>query len=99
MPAPAQLRGQRSDLLALMGQRLQAGWTGWDPVRDVWQQAIPLVLVFDGDVPLELAWQSWDSLSITWSTIDLTTQPTVLGHPTNGVRRSRIRSLLSPAVS
>ncbi|GAA4968986.1 hypothetical protein [Actinoplanes utahensis] len=79
--APAQLRAQRSRLLALVGRRLQAGWVGWDPERDRWQPILPLVLVFDGDIQLELAWQGWDDLSITWNTIDLTTPPTPAGRP------------------
>ncbi|MEV8514481.1 hypothetical protein [Dactylosporangium sp. NPDC051484] len=81
LPAPTQLRRQRSDLLALMGRRLQAGWTGWHPERDQWDSDIPLVLVFDGGVQLELAWQAWNSLSITWNTIDLRTTPLILGWP------------------
>ncbi|WP_238011878.1 hypothetical protein KZZ52_13655 [Dactylosporangium sp. AC04546] len=56
--APTQLRNQRSDLLALVGRRLQAGWTGWHPERDQWYPGIPLVLVFDGGVQLELAWKT-----------------------------------------
>ncbi|MFC5006730.1 hypothetical protein ACFPIJ_54090, partial [Dactylosporangium cerinum] len=49
-PAPEQLRRQRSRLLALVGQRLRAGWVGWDPARDRWQPVIPVVLEFDGGV-------------------------------------------------
>jgi hypothetical protein len=96
MPAPAQLRGQRSALLALVGQRLQAGWTGWDPARGVWQPGIPLVLVFDGGVQLELAWQGWDALSITWSTINLRTPPTIIGRP-HEWRSSHPRPLVAVA--
>ncbi|MER7004236.1 hypothetical protein ABT297_14500 [Dactylosporangium sp. NPDC000555] len=81
MAAPTQLRRQRSDLLALVGRRLQAGWTGWHPERDQWDSDIPLVLVFDGGVQLELAWQAGNSLSITWNTIDLRTPPLRLGWP------------------
>jgi hypothetical protein len=79
--APTQLRNQRAGLLALVGRRLQAGWTGWNPDRDQWFSDIPLVLVFDGGVQLELAWQRWDALSITWNTIDLTVPPEIVGQP------------------
>ncbi|GIE85927.1 hypothetical protein SAMN06264365_104522 [Actinoplanes regularis] len=78
---PTQLRSQRSDLLALVGRRLQAGWTGWDPARNVWRPEFPVVLVFEGGVQLELAWQKWNDLSITWNTVDLGTPPTVLSTP------------------
>lgn len=81
MPAPAQLRDQRSHLLALVGRRLRAGWTGWAPETDVWHPAIPLVLGFDGDVQLEIAWQGWDALSITWGAVDLGTPPAIAGRP------------------
>ena len=70
-PAPEQLRRQRSRLLALVGQRLRAGWVGWELARDRWQPVIPVVLVFDGGVQLELAWDAADRLSISWNTIDL----------------------------
>ncbi|WP_426513405.1 hypothetical protein ACPPVO_24025 [Dactylosporangium sp. McL0621] len=79
VPAPEQLRRQRSNLLALVGQRLQAGWVGWELARDRWQPVIPLVLVFDGGVQLELAWA--DDLSISWNTIDLRAAFTLVGRP------------------
>ncbi|KUL41455.1 hypothetical protein ADL15_04165 [Actinoplanes awajinensis subsp. mycoplanecinus] len=81
LPAPAQLRAQRVGLLALMGRRVRAGWTGWDPIRELWQPVLPLVLVFDDGVQLELAWEGWESLSITWNTIDLETPPLLVGQP------------------
>ncbi|MFC4998508.1 hypothetical protein ACFPIJ_11755 [Dactylosporangium cerinum] len=81
VPSLTQLRCQRSGLLALVGRRLQAGWIGWELERDLWQPVIPLVLVFDGGVQLELAWRGWDDLSITWNTIDLRTRPEILGRP------------------
>lgn len=79
--APEQLRRQQSALNALLGQRLQNGWVGWDPERDRWQPNFPVVLGFDGGVQLEIAWQGWDKLSITWNTIDLTIAPTIVGRP------------------
>jgi hypothetical protein len=96
MAAPAQLRSQRSGLLALVGQRLQAGWTGWDPTRNVWQPHVPLVLVFEGGVQLELAWQSWTELSITWNTIDLKTPPLILDRPHEWRSSQPTRSPRSP---
>ncbi|WP_327008439.1 hypothetical protein OHA72_15005 [Dactylosporangium sp. NBC_01737] len=80
-PAPEQLRRQRSRLLALVGQRLRAGWVGWELARDKWQPVIPVVLVFDGGVQLELAWDAADRLSISWNTIDLGTAFTFVGRP------------------
>jgi hypothetical protein len=82
-PAPVQIRDQQAELLALIGRRLTAGWTGWDPTRNLWFAGVPLVLVFDDGVHLELEWQSAaiDLLSVTWNTIDLTAPPEVLGEP------------------
>jgi hypothetical protein len=79
--ALTQLRQRESELLALVGRRLTVGWTGWSPDLHRWFPDIPLVLVFDGGIQLELAWQRWDALSITWNTIDLMTAPEVLGQP------------------
>ncbi|WP_203904372.1 hypothetical protein [Virgisporangium aliadipatigenens] len=74
--APEQLRRQRSNLLALVGQRLQAGW---ELARDRWQPDIPLVLVFHDGAQLELAWAADDDLSISWNTIDLRAACTLVG--------------------
>ncbi|BCY08691.1 hypothetical protein [Actinoplanes sp. L3-i22] len=79
--APEQLHRQRSGLLGLVGRRLREGWVGWDPVRDRWQPVLPVVLVFDNGVQLELAWQGWDELSVTWNTIDLLTPATLVDRP------------------
>jgi hypothetical protein len=73
--AAVQLRDQRAELLALVGRRLTAGWAGWNPHRHRWFPPFPLVLVFGDGVQLELAWQKWDDLAITWNTIDLTAPP------------------------
>ncbi|AEV84194.1 hypothetical protein ACWT_3171 [Actinoplanes sp. SE50] len=81
MPAPEQLCRQRSRLLALRGQRLRAGAVTWDPAMDRWQPAGPVVLRFDRGDRLEIAWQGWDDLSITWNTVDLTTPPVITGRP------------------
>ncbi|UWP85736.1 hypothetical protein [Dactylosporangium fulvum] len=81
VPGPEQLRRQRSNLLALVGRRLQAGWVGWGLARDRWQPVIPVVLVFDGGVQLELAWDGADRLSVSWNTIDLGTAFTFVGQP------------------
>jgi hypothetical protein len=68
MPATAQLRRQRDRLQALVGQRVTAGWTGW--LHDRLVPGAPVVLAFDGGEQLELAWQKWDDLSVTWNTVD-----------------------------
>lgn len=94
--APAQLERQRSNMLALVGQKLQQGWVGWDPVRDRWQPVFPLVLVFDNGAQLELAWESSGKLSITWNTIDLLTPPEIIGQP-HEWRPSQPRALAAVA--
>ncbi|MEU8077826.1 hypothetical protein AB0B31_20510 [Catellatospora citrea] len=78
--ARVQLDRQRSRLLGLVGRRVAAGWTGWDPAGR-WFAGIPLVLVFDDGLQLELEWGKWDALSITWNTVDLTVAPQVIGEP------------------
>ncbi len=68
MPAADQLRRQRDRLRALIGQRVTAGWTGWS--RDRMAPGAPVLLAFDGGEQIELAWQKWDDLSVTWNTVD-----------------------------
>jgi hypothetical protein len=77
-PAADQLRRHRDRLQALVGQRVTAGWTGWFPERLV--PGAPVVLGFEGGEQLELAWQKWDDLSITWHTVDLAVLPELHGH-------------------
>jgi hypothetical protein len=81
LPASTQLRLQHPALLALVGRRLKVGWTGWNPKTQRWFPDIPLVLEFDDSVRLELQWKTWDHLSITWNTIDVTVAPEVAGRP------------------
>ncbi|GAA4259279.1 hypothetical protein [Dactylosporangium darangshiense] len=82
-PPAVQFRYQQAELLALIGRRLMAGWTGWHLEREKWNPGSPLVLVFDDGVQLELAWESHavDHVSITWNTIDLTAPPEITGSP------------------
>jgi len=68
-PAADQLRRQRARLEALVGQRVTAGWTGW--FGDRLFPGAPVVLSFEGGEQLELAWQKWDDLSVTWNTVDV----------------------------
>jgi hypothetical protein len=70
MPAADQLRRQRDRLQALVGQRVTAGWTGWFPGGDRLAPGAPVLLAFDGGEQVELAWQKWDDLSVTWNTVD-----------------------------
>ncbi|MFD0599751.1 hypothetical protein ACFQZ4_51660 [Catellatospora coxensis] len=97
--ASVQLDRQRSRLLDLVGRTVVAGWTGWDPNRDQWEPHIPLVLVLDGGLQLELQWSKWDDLSITWNTVDLAVPPQLVGRPhewrRSAPRRSR-RSWAAP---
>jgi hypothetical protein len=81
MPAADQLRRQSDRLRALVGKRVTAGFTGWFPGGNRLVPGAPVLLAFDGGEQLELAWQKWDDLSVTWNTVDPAAQPEIHGHP------------------
>jgi hypothetical protein len=61
-------------LRALVGRSLIEAWTVW-VVGDRWFADLPVVLRFDDGTQLEVCWEKFDDLSITWNTIDVGTTP------------------------
>jgi hypothetical protein len=56
-------------LQALTGRHLRRTWLLWDLTDDEWFADAPVLLDF-GDEQVEISHQKFDSLSITWNTID-----------------------------
>lgn len=74
-PAREQLSSQRSNLRALHGRRIMDSWLVWDLHHDRWFADLPVVLAFDDGRRLEVCWQKFDDLSISWNTIDISAEP------------------------
>lgn len=64
------------ELRTLVGRRITATWVVWDPDDDSWFSDAPVVLVLDDGRHLELCWQEFDELSVSWNTVDVTVTPT-----------------------
>jgi hypothetical protein len=75
LPADEQLAQQAERLRSLVGSRLTAAWIGRNLEDDEWFADLPVVLQFDHLPQLELCWEKFDDLSITWDTVDLTVTP------------------------
>jgi hypothetical protein len=43
----------------------------WDLEHDKWFAALPVIVMLDDGRRLEMSWQKYDEMSITWSTIDI----------------------------
>jgi len=74
-PAADQLHNHAERLQALRGRQITNGWIVWDLEHDVWFADLPVVLRFDDNRQLEVSWQKFDDLSLTWNTIDVATAP------------------------
>jgi len=74
--ARTQLRLHDMDLQSLRGRRVLDAWIVWDLDRDTWFADLPVVLQFDDGRQLEICWQKFDELSISWNTIDTAIPPT-----------------------
>jgi hypothetical protein len=75
MSAPNQLNLQRTQLLSLRGRRIVDSWLVWDLEHDKWFADLPVILMLDDGRQLEVSWQKFDDLSITWNTIEVSTTP------------------------
>lgn len=73
-PAEEQFNRQSGPLRALVGRRILEAWTVWIVDED-WFADLPVVIAFDDGSQVELAWQKFDELSLTWGTIDVGTVP------------------------
>lgn len=75
LPAHEQLQRQAARLRDFVGDRLETAWIVWDLERDTWLADLPVVLVLNDGRQLEVCWEKFDDLSITWDTIDLAVKP------------------------
>ena len=76
LPADEQLDRQAARLRSLTGHRVAQTWTVWALEHDEWFADLPVVLRLDHGPQLEVCWEKFDELSITWNTIDVTDTPT-----------------------
>lgn len=58
-------------LASLIGTELTGAWTARIGSQDQWFADMPVVLQFSDGRQLELCWQKFDELSVSWNTIDL----------------------------
>jgi hypothetical protein len=75
LPADEQFAQQAERLRSLVGSRITGAWIVWNLEDDKWFADLPVVLQFDHLPQLELCWEKFDDLSITWDTVDLTVTP------------------------
>jgi hypothetical protein len=74
-PADEQFERQRDRLLGLVGRRIEAAWIVWNEELDRWFPDLPVILSLDNGLNLEVCWQKFHDLSITWDTIDTAVTP------------------------
>ena len=74
-PAEVQLRTHAERLRSLRGRRVSDTWIVWNLEHGQWFADLPIVVQFQDGTQLEVGWQKFDDLSITWDTIDLTITP------------------------
>ena len=75
LPAREQVERQAASLHAVLGNVIVDAWLVWDLEHDEWFADLPVVLRFDDGRQLEVCWQKFDDLSVTWNTIDTDTHP------------------------
>lgn len=74
-PAEEQLSTQAERLRTLVGDEVSSTWVVWQLQHDSWFADMPVVLKFRSGVQLEIAWQKFDELSVSWNTIDTDRPP------------------------
>lgn len=75
LPAAKQVDKQSAALRNLVGSTITDAWVVWNLEHDEWFADLPVVLSFDGGGQIEVCWQKFDDLSVTWDTIDTTLRP------------------------
>ncbi|UJW31007.1 hypothetical protein L3Q67_38400 [Saccharothrix sp. AJ9571] len=50
-------------------------WTVWGLAHDEWIADLPVVLRLEQGPQLEICWEKFDDLWITWDTIDVAVEP------------------------
>lgn len=73
--AATQLASHGPRLRSLRGRRVVQTWIVWILDSDCWFADLPVVVVFDDGSQLEVCWQKFDELSISWNTIDVNVTP------------------------
>lgn len=73
-PGAEQVTLHASELVSLAGAKLTGAWSIWIGTDD-WFADMPVVLEFDGSRRLEVCWQRFDDLSLSWNTIDIDVTP------------------------
>lgn len=74
-PAHAQLAAHRPELRRRQSRRIVDAWLVWNLELNEWFADLPVVLLFDDGRQVEISWQKFDDLSITWNTVDVTVAP------------------------
>lgn len=74
-PAGEQLTELRSILVGLRGRRIVDSRVVWDLEDNSWFADLPVVLLLDDHRQLEISWQKFDDLSISWDSLDLEAAP------------------------
>lgn len=74
-PADSQLERQKGRLHSLIGDEVTDAWVVWNLEHDRWFADLPIVVQLKSGEQLELSWEKFDDLSITWNSIDLTITP------------------------
>lgn len=75
LPADSQLGRHADALRSLVGHQIADAWVVWDLEQDEWFADLPVVLQMKNGPQLEVCWEKFDDLSITWDTIDVTMTP------------------------
>lgn len=75
LPASEQVHKQSAALRDLVGRTVTDAWVVWNLEHDEWFADLPVVLSFDGRGQLEVCWQKFDDLSLTWDSIDTRVRP------------------------
>jgi hypothetical protein len=74
-PGAQQIAQHAEALTGLIGARLTGAWSIWIDASEDWFADMPVVLQFDNGQQLEVCWQKFDDLSLSWNTIDLSQKP------------------------
>lgn len=75
LPARSQFDRHVDRLRSLVGGQVSDAWVVWNLENDDWFADLPVVLQMKHGAQLEVCWEKFDELSITWGTIDVSVRP------------------------
>jgi hypothetical protein len=75
-PSEEQLRRNVESLRSVTGVIVDDAWVVWNRELDEWFADLPIVLQLADGRRLEICWEKFDDLSLTWGTIDVSVEPT-----------------------